>query len=372
MTESIDADAVTATYSLLYDNEHDAKTKLLSSSMRDSRTHCQLEHTLKPTVSSDSMVFLSKPTRTVPTQVPKQILQTAFYLHQQQQPGATTCRKSCLRGPTCITMDQNIQSAEAHVQKEQTPPNVIVFINSVNRQKRRSSKCSQLTMDEEINISHHYSDDGDDDDDDDELSCASLDIQDVFTETRNEFSKMRGKGNNSESIVSSSSYVTSSNSTENYNSPQRYPKRPIGNAETKRTADRKVQIHSKLHKSAQSVFSKRSNTSAKLRWLYEKENGISDDDDDDEDDSNESDYEDFAQDSLLIRNTQTHHRYLQKEMPLDKTVIECNEKLNDNKKEGTAAATNKTNGEGDQKGNVCTSKDLPSPYLNKICMSRAA
>jgi hypothetical protein len=352
--------------------------------------------TLKPTVSSDSMLSVSKSSLVVGKQLaPKAIVETAFFLqHQkkQQQPAATiTNRKSCLRGTNYCTSDQIFRN-ELYAQKEAKPPNVIVFINSsVSRQKRRSSKCSQLTMDEEV-IQSNYDND-DDIDGDEDLSCASLDIQDVFAETKKEFSQKYGK--NSDSMATSSSGLTSSHSNENHNKAnslvKRSPKRQLpikSKNEPKRIVERQDHFQSKLHKSAQSIFSKRSNASATLLWFQEQDtsNGTTYDNDDEDDD----DYEDFAQDSLLVRNTR-NQRIVQQQQQLIVAVaadvalsIERNNvnetRRNEMTKSTTATTTTTTNKSNDVVSDPkvalsttnCYSQDLPSPSQNVICMSRAA
>ena len=168
----------------------------------------------------------------------------------------------------------------------QQPPNIIVFINSaVKRQRRRSSLCSQITMDEAIRFT-------DADDDDGDHSNTSLDVQDVFSEI-----KKYKKTNDDSSTSSSSSNYSSSNSTIDLSSSKN------SLLQQKKTVLRIKTVIRKRSVSNVRVIAKvprgSSTNSAKQRWIPEE---IDDQIINDGSQRSESEYEDYAQDSLGLGN----------------------------------------------------------------------
>lgn len=180
----------------------------------------------------------------------------------------------------------------------QQPPNIIVFINSaVKRQRRRSSLCSQITMDEAINFT-------DADDDEGDHSNTSLDVQDVFSEI-----KKFKKSNDDSSTTSGSSNNSSSNSIAHLSSRrnsllmQNSTAVPIKTIVRKRSV-RNIRVHSKVQRRG-------STNSAKQRWMQDENDSQTMSDDSQ---ISDSEYEDYAQDSLgnhsrnnLIRRVASLH-----------------------------------------------------------------
>jgi hypothetical protein len=243
--------------------------------------------------------------------------------------------KSC----DCVPFPRYTET-QREIQK--SPPNTIVFITTSQRQKRRSSLCSQLTLDDEIDVSN-------DDNVDEDVTNVSLDVRDVFTEQKIEYKKFR-KNNDSASNYSSS---TSSRTSYDNDSVLEKKIKLLLHAETERSTAPVRQLPSK-QRSTRTTISKLSNNSklsnsAKLRWLHRGENHSCSGSNDD---TSASEYEDFAQDSLLGA-TRTQ-RIVQK-LAVMKT-------LEDN--------------DLDEENNNCTltkgHHEIPPPRLKSTCIGRAA
>jgi hypothetical protein len=185
-------------------------------------------------------------------------------------------------------------------QLQHDPPNTIVFISTLQRQRRRSSICSQITLDEEFDRSSHNGYNGVEGEEEDTTN-VSMDIRDVF-ESKKEY-KFNRRENQSTSSTGVSSNSTSQSSSCNDSAMKR--KRPEENIQ--RAASFRLLLRkqnnirtptvnqlghqsSKLNNSAK-LQSSKLNNSAKLRWLQNE-------DSDSSEASPSSDYEDFAQDSL--------------------------------------------------------------------------
>jgi hypothetical protein len=208
--------------------------------------------------------------------------------------------------------------------------------------RRNESLCSQLTLDDDIDISN-------DDNVDEDVTNVSLDVRDVFTEQKIEYKKFR-KNNDSASNYSSS---TSSRTSYDNDSVLEKQIKLLLHAETERSTAPVRQLPSK-QRSTRTTISKLSNNSklsnsAKLRWLQRGENHSCSGSNDD---TSASEYEDFAQDSLLgVTRTQ---RIVQK-LAVVKTLEE---------------------NDLDEENNNCTlttgHQEIPPPRLKSTCIGRAA
>ena len=224
-------------------------------------------------------------------------VETVWTLNQRHRNQVMSLRMPCQRNKSFndavvpLRPQTNAITTESEGKQElnrRLPPNVIVFINStVSRQRRRSSSiCSQITMDEALY--HHDGEEYNEDDDDDHTN-ASLDIQDVFTECK-KFKKSNDDSNKSETSYSSSSYSSSYLSGPTDRLVLQKSKRvPIKTIVRKKSA-RHIRLHAKLQRRG-------STNSAKQRWMQTgKIDGEAMSDNDSQ--MSDSDYDDYAQDSL--------------------------------------------------------------------------
>ena len=170
-------------------------------------------------------------------------------------------------------------------ESEQQPPNVIVFFNrAVNRKHRRSSNCSQITMDDAINYMQREDEEGDD-------SNASLDVHDVFADA-----KRCDTGDDEDDDDDDDSNTSSASSNGSFLGLHK-PNQAV--AKKRIVPVRQISLRAK----AQRRGSLKSTNSAKQRWMQNSDHETSSDDDSQ---ASESDYEDFAQDSFtLVRRVES-------------------------------------------------------------------
>jgi hypothetical protein len=250
---------------------------------------------VRPVVSCDSIHTWAKSNSNASTN--KQILtpnvETVWSLNQRLRTENKPMRSSCPRnksfndafGPFRHQISAATTETEEKQELLRQPPNVIVFINSgVSRQRRRSSFCSQITMDEAIN----YIEGGEDENEDDH-SNASLDIQDVFTEAKT-YKKTNDDSSTSYS-GSSSNYSTAMLSSRNESLKLQKSKRlPVKTIMRKKSA-RHIRLQAKVQRRG-------STNSAKQRWMQTGKDDETMKSNDDSYNMSDSEYEDYAQDSL--------------------------------------------------------------------------
>jgi hypothetical protein len=175
----------------------------------------------------------------------------------------------------------------SELQQRRDPPNTIVFITTMQRQRRRSSICSQITLDEDLDHSNYNDCNGMEGGED--TTTVSLDVGDVF-EPKVEHKFHRKEHQNNSSSADSSISTSQSSYCHDSTVKRKRPQETIRRASSFRFPVRKQNsVRTTTMNQLVEHQSSKLNNSAKLRWLQN--------DDSDSSDAS-SEYEDFAQDSL--------------------------------------------------------------------------